>query len=70
MDLNYLFYRQQVETSRARSAQSDVARAVHGELAKQYEKKISEAAGQARCNANAPMSLAITAQEVRRRDLG
>ena len=44
MDLNYLFYRQQIETSLAGAASSPAARKVHRELAKAYGRKIGEAA--------------------------
>jgi hypothetical protein len=68
MDLNYLYYRQQIETSMAEAARCGAARKVHGELAKQYENKISEAVTRshpkAKANANATMALAITAREV------
>ena len=40
MDLNYLFHRQQVERAKAESAGSEIARAVHSELAAEYEKQI------------------------------
>jgi hypothetical protein len=65
MDLNYLYYRQQIETSMAEAARSDAARKVHGKLAKEYEKKISEAVFRSQPKANATMALAITAREVR-----
>jgi hypothetical protein len=65
MDLNYLYFRQQVETSRAEAARCDAARKVHSELATEYEKKIGEAATRSRPKANATMALAITAREVR-----
>ena len=68
MDLNYLYYRQQIETSMAEAARSGAARKVHGQLAKEYEKKISEAVKQSRRKANATMALAITAREVGERE--
>lgn len=37
MDLNYLFHRQQVERSKASTANSDAARKSHEELAELYE---------------------------------
>jgi hypothetical protein len=40
MDLNYLFHRQQVERSKAASAESDAVRQVHEELAARYEEEI------------------------------
>jgi hypothetical protein len=43
MDLNYLFFRQQVEKIRARTAQSDEARLAHEQLAQRYELIINEA---------------------------
>ena len=43
MDLNYLFFRQQVEKIRATTAQSDEARLAHEQLARRYESMISEA---------------------------
>jgi hypothetical protein len=42
MDLNYLFLRQQVETSRAKAATSDVSRKIHEQLAGEYERQIEE----------------------------
>jgi hypothetical protein len=44
-DLNYLFHRQQVEQSRAASAASAAARAVHGQFARLYENVIEEVTG-------------------------
>jgi hypothetical protein len=46
MDLNYLFFRQQVEKIRATTAQSDEARLAHEQLARRYESMISEAASE------------------------
>jgi hypothetical protein len=43
MDLNYLFFRQQVEKIRATTAESDEARLAHEQLAQRYELMISEA---------------------------
>lgn len=43
MDLNYLFYRQQIERSMAKSARSEPVRKVHEELATSYEERISRA---------------------------
>mgnify|MGYP000297667002 CR=1 FL=1 len=40
MDLNYLFHRQQVERSRAETADSEAARRAHEELARGYEEQI------------------------------
>ena len=40
MDLNYLFHRQQVERSKASTADSEAAREAHKELAKLYEAEI------------------------------
>ena len=42
MDLNYLFRRQQVERSRAETADSDAARQAHEELAARYERQIED----------------------------
>lgn len=42
MDLNYLFFRQQVERSRAAVSASDAARQAHEELAEAYEEQIEE----------------------------
>lgn len=42
MDLNYLFYRQQVERSRAKSGANEPARKAHQELARKYEEQIEE----------------------------
>jgi hypothetical protein len=41
-DLNYLFFRQQVERSRADTAASEAARKAHEELAEAYEEQIDE----------------------------
>ena len=43
MDLNDLFYRQQVERSRADAAASDEARQIHEGLARKYEEQIAAA---------------------------
>ena len=43
MDLNYLFHRQQVERSKANSADSEAVRKAHAELAKLYEDEIERA---------------------------
>ncbi|URD60761.1 hypothetical protein M8312_13440 [Sphingomonas sp. KRR8] len=40
MDINYLFKRQQIETSRANSAASQKAREAHQRLAVLYERQI------------------------------
>ena len=40
VDLNYLFFRQQVERSRAEAAATEPAREAHVELAKRYEEQI------------------------------
>jgi hypothetical protein len=40
-DLNYLFFRQQVERSRAITATSPAARKVHAELAALYQQRIN-----------------------------
>ena len=40
MDINYLFLRQQTERSRAATANSDVARRIHEQLADEYERLI------------------------------
>lgn len=45
MDLNYLFYRQQVERSRAEGASTEAARRAHEELARKYEEQIETLAG-------------------------
>jgi hypothetical protein len=42
MDLNYLFHRQQVERSRAKSASSEEAQKAHNDLAKEYERQIKD----------------------------
>jgi hypothetical protein len=41
-DLNYLFFRQQVERNRAETAASDAARKAHEELAEAYEEQIDQ----------------------------
>jgi hypothetical protein len=76
MDLNYLFYRQQVERSRANSANSEVTRKLHEKLAIEYERQIARAAGSGfdsrvdgtdvTSDCNPTMAVAITAREVRR----
>ena len=43
MDLNYLFFRQQVEKIRATQADSDEARIAHEQMARRYEMIIDEA---------------------------
>ncbi len=43
MDLNYLFHRQQVERSKAGTADSEAARRAHEELARLYEHEIKRA---------------------------
>ena len=45
MDLNYVFLRQQIERSLARSADSDAARRAHEEMAHAYEKTIERKSG-------------------------
>ena len=81
MDLNYLFYRQQVERSRSDSANSEVARKAHEELAKEYERRIGQAASSPKngddpadtsrslkhSELNPTMAVAITARSVGRR---
>ena len=44
MDLNYLFYRQQIERSKAEAARTEAVRNVHEKLAIAYEEQISRAA--------------------------
>ncbi|HEY6047884.1 MAG TPA: hypothetical protein VIV07_02435 [Sphingomicrobium sp.] len=43
MDINYLFLRQQMERSRAKTATSPVARKIHDRLADEYERMIEQA---------------------------
>ena len=43
MDLNYLFFRQQVEKIRATTAESEEARLAHEQMARRYELIINEA---------------------------
>lgn len=45
MDLNYVFLRQQVERSRAESAENAAARCAHEELARAYEMRIEQKSG-------------------------
>lgn len=45
MDLNYYFYRQQVERSMAEQARSEEARRAHDGLAMVYELAITRATG-------------------------
>lgn len=57
MDLNYLFHRQQVETTRAQLAASANARFAHEHLARCYEAKISQATeGRIRFRASGPLN--------------
>lgn len=42
IDLNYLFFRQQVERSRAAQASSEEARKAHEHLARVYEARIDQ----------------------------
>ena len=42
MDVNYLFFRQQVERSRAKAATSDISRRIHEQLAGEYERHIEQ----------------------------
>jgi hypothetical protein len=80
MDLNYLFYRQQIERSLAESAGSKEARKTHADLARQYEEKISSARNAPRASIHDPvagaefaevpvvnptMAVAMTARELR-----
>jgi hypothetical protein len=67
MDLNYLFYRQQIETSMAEAAASAAVRKVHRAFATEYEKKIGEASAASDGEgpkANPTMAVAMTAREV------
>lgn len=45
MDLNYLFTRQQMERSLARSAATAAAREAHEEMARRYEREIERKSG-------------------------
>ena len=42
MDVNYLFFRQQVERSRAKTATSAISRKIHEQLAGEYERQIEQ----------------------------
>ena len=42
VDINYLFHRQQIERSRANATASDVAREIHDQLAREYERQIEQ----------------------------
>jgi hypothetical protein len=53
MDLNYLFYRQQVERIMAEAASSEAVRKIHAALASQYEERISRATAAGRLDATA-----------------
>lgn len=70
MDLNYLYYRQQIERSRATAARSEAARQVHRELALEYEKRIRTAtewnltASFNDQKVNPTLAVALTAREV------
>ena len=73
MDLNYLFFRQQVERSMAASADCDAARKAHQTLADEYESRIGMASEAGRTDiaqppagpdVNGPLAVAITAREV------
>ena len=43
VDINYLLLRQQMETSRAKTATSEAARRIHEQLANEYERLIADA---------------------------
>ena len=45
MDLNYLFYRQQIERSMAMAASSGAVRRIHEQLARAYEDRIHSCTG-------------------------
>lgn len=70
MDLNYLFFRQQVERSMAASADCEAARKAHQTLADEYESRIGMASEAGRTDiaagpdVNGPLAVAITAREV------
>ena len=68
MDLNYLFFRQQVERSMAASADSDQARKAHEILAGEYELRIGMTSEEDRrdldAEVNPALACAITAREV------
>lgn len=79
MDLNYVFYRQQIERSLADSATCDQARKIHVDRAREYEKIIgsfknpheaskhplvSNADSAETTIANPIMALAMTAREL------
>jgi hypothetical protein len=53
MDLNYLFYRQQVEQIMAEAASSEAVRKIHAALASHYEERISEATAAGRLDEKA-----------------
>jgi hypothetical protein len=42
LDLNYLFFRQQIERERVREARSETARTLHMQLARCYEEQIAQ----------------------------
>lgn len=70
MDLNYLFYRQQIERSRAEAANTEEARKAHEELAIEYERRIGRSANTDAVidsEVNATIAVAITAREVGQR---
>lgn len=46
VDLNYLFYRQQVERTLTENADCEEARSAHEELARRYEKQIESSTGE------------------------
>jgi hypothetical protein len=69
LDLNYLYFRQQVERSMAASAESEAARKAHETLADEYEHRIGMVAeagrtGIADGNVNPTLAIALTAREV------
>lgn len=67
MDLNYLYYRQQIEMSMAAAARTAAARKAHWELANEYEKRIGKASAlktDVPPKANPTMAVAMTAREV------
>jgi len=68
MDLNYLYYRQQIETSLADTAGSAAARKAHRDFADEYGKRIGAVAARHvdddAPKANSTMAVAMTAREV------
>jgi hypothetical protein len=65
MDLNDLFFRQQIARSNADAARSETVRDLHEALARGYEMQIAQAARGSAARINPTLAVAMTAREVR-----